>query len=116
MLAPRTIPIHPLGLVDYRSDAFADPSPIVSSQDHHGAPQKFPHTRAQLSAIARQHGGENDVEDDTGSRVSSAFLSKIVTLLVEEHEDQLKSALKDSYPGMDDDTVSFVLHYVLALR
>jgi hypothetical protein len=70
---------------------------------------KFPHTRAQLSAIARQHkpleSYDADNDGDEYGRISSSLVSKVVTLLDEEQEDELKTLLKDTY-GMDDEAVS----------
>lgn len=75
------------------------------------APTKFPHTRAQLSAIARQHrpivNYENDAEVEDHGRVDSSYVAKVVGLLDEEHEDELKSLLKATY-SMDDETVSVI--------
>jgi hypothetical protein len=69
---------------------------------------KFPHTRAQLSLIARQHkpldSVEGDVDGDDFSRVSPMLVSRVVALLVEEQEDELKAFLKKTY-DMDNDTV-----------
>ncbi|KAJ7695120.1 hypothetical protein B0H17DRAFT_930914 [Mycena rosella] len=68
----------------------------------------FPHTRAQLSAIARQYkplpgdGYDGEPEDDT--RVSTEFVEQIVALLVDEREDELKALLKAAY-GMDEEMV-----------
>ncbi|KAJ7281863.1 hypothetical protein C8J57DRAFT_1433618 [Mycena rebaudengoi] len=71
-------------------------------------PRPFPHTRAQLSAIARQYrpqdGPDPDTDFDDTSRVSSAFVERVVQLLVDEQEDELKMVLKHTY-GLDDDTV-----------
>ena len=68
----------------------------------------FPHTRAQLSAIARLYkpadSGDNDVETDD-SRVSSSLVAKVASLLDHEHEDELKALLKASFAGIDDDMV-----------
>jgi hypothetical protein len=73
---------------------------------------KFPHTRAQLVAIARQHrpldGYENDNEADDPGRVDSAYVAKVVGLLDGEHEDELKSLLKSTY-NVHDETVSLLL-------
>jgi hypothetical protein len=70
---------------------------------------KFPHTRAQLAAIARQHrpvdGYENDAEAEDHGRVDSSYVTKVVSLLDEEHEDELKSLLKGTY-SVDDEMVS----------
>jgi hypothetical protein len=69
----------------------------------------FPHTRAQLSAIARQYkplpSDAYDPEpDDDISRVSAEFVEQVVALLVDEREDELKAVLKSTY-GMDDEMV-----------
>lgn len=96
--------------------------------------QKFPHTRAQLAAIARQysaktHDSSNGTEsvfvnDHSGSalgladedgelnRVSTSFLNRVVALLVNENEDELKTLLKNSYHIDDDGGVSSAFHVV----
>lgn len=70
---------------------------------------KFPHTRAQLSAIARQHrpldSYDNDGETEDHTRLNSSYVTKVVGLLDEEREDELKALLKETY-NVDDDTVS----------
>jgi hypothetical protein len=77
---------------------------------HSGSPSeppttKFPHTRAQLSAIARQHKlldtYDNDNDGDDPPRVDPSYLTKVVGLLDEEHEDELKSLLKETYNVTD---------------
>lgn len=89
--------------------------PLTSSYDSDPASPlqydsipKFPHTRAQLSLIARQHkpldSVDSDVDGEEFSRVSPTLVSRVVALLVEEKEDELKVFLKKTY-GMDDDTV-----------
>lgn len=69
---------------------------------------RFPHTRAQLSAIARQNkpldNYDSDAEGEEYNRVSSSLVSRVVALLVDEHEDELKVLLKSTY-GMDEETV-----------
>lgn len=80
----------------------ADPKPDPNSL-------KFAHTRAQLSAIARQvkpgdpYEGEPDADDL--NRVPSTIVNKVVSLLVDEKEDELKALLKETYE-LDDETVS----------
>ena len=64
--------------------------------DDQSSPTKFPHTRAQLAAIVRQCNPSDEV--------SSSFVARVVSLLDEEHEDELKTLLKATY-GMDDETV-----------
>ncbi|KAJ3568150.1 hypothetical protein NP233_g5909 [Leucocoprinus birnbaumii] len=70
---------------------------------------KFPHTRAQLSAIARQYkpgdAYETEADVDDLNRVPSSLVNKVVSLLVDEKEDELKALLKETY-GLDDETVS----------
>lgn len=91
--------------------------PLISSYDslssdpsYDSSPSipKFPHTRAQLSLIARQNkpldSVDGDVDSDDFSRVSPTLVSKVVGLLIEEQEDELKAFLKKTY-GMDDDTL-----------
>lgn len=111
MLAPRTIPIPQPNLVDFGN--YSDSSPIsnTGSYDFNTLPQRFPHTRAQLAAIARQHKDsyDSDADDDIGSRLSSEFVSRIVSLLDAEHEEQLKAALRASYPGIEDEAVIIFL-------
>ena len=74
-----------------------------------GQVQRFPHTRAQLSAIIRQHrspleGYDADDGDDP-NRVSTALVTRVASLLANEQEDALKDILK-SECGVDDDMVS----------
>ncbi|KAG6856661.1 hypothetical protein H0H87_002038 [Tephrocybe sp. NHM501043] len=69
---------------------------------------KFAHTRAQLSAIARQHKPletyDNSADPEEFNRVSSSFVNRVVALLVDEQEEELKGLLQSTY-GMDDETV-----------
>lgn len=79
-----------------------------SNYDSSPSIPKFPHTRAQLSLISRQHkpldSVDSDVDGDDFSRVSPTLVSRVVGFLVEEQEDELKAFLQKTY-GMDDDTV-----------
>lgn len=72
------------------------------------ATPKFPHTRAQLSAIARQYkpldSYDSEAEGDEFGRVSSSFVNRVVAMLVDEQDDELKALLKETY-GIDEDTV-----------
>lgn len=74
---------------------------------------KFPHTRAQLSAIARHHKptDHHDAEPDADdlNRVPSSLVNKVVSLLVDENEDELKALLKETY-DLDNESVS--VHHV----
>ena len=88
---------------------FNDPSPtITSTADCPQPPQRFPHIRAQLAAIARQHkeSGEVELDDETGARISSEFVHKVVGFLDSEREDQLKALLTETHPSMDSESVS----------
>lgn len=74
---------------------------------------KFPHTRAQLCALARQHkpadNCEPELDADDLNRVPSSLVNQVVSLLVDEKEDELKTLLKETF-DMDDETVS--IHHV----
>lgn len=76
--------------------------------DYPQPPQRFPHLRAQLAAIARQHkeSGEIELDDETGSRIPSEFLHNVVESLDGEREEKLKSLLTETYPTMDSESVS----------
>ncbi|KAI6023747.1 hypothetical protein BKA83DRAFT_451638 [Pisolithus microcarpus] len=79
----------------------SDDSPNLAS-----VAQKFPHTRAQLAAIYRQHKGgplegyENN-DGDESTRISTSVVTKVVTLLGDEQEDKLKELLQTNF-GVDD--------------
>ena len=77
----------------------------------------FPHTRAQLFAIARLYkpadGSDNDADPDD-SRVSASLVAKVASLLDHEHEDELKVLLRATFSGIDDSMVrvlTFALVY-----
>jgi hypothetical protein len=85
---------------------------------------KYPHTRAQLSYIARQYkpsassGYDNNDNGDADNNLSSneaelngnkqgvsqALVNEAVSLLGEEKDEELKALLKETY-GMDDESV-----------
>lgn len=105
MLVPTTLQTNTL----LQFGNFNDQSPpIASTTDYSQPPQRFPHIRAQLAAIARQHkeSGEIELDDETGARIPSEFVHKVVEALDSEHEDQLKSLLIETYPSMDREFVS----------
>lgn len=105
MLVPTTLQTNTL----LQFGNFNDPSPtITSTADCSQPPQRFPHIRAQLAAIARQHKESNEIEldDETGARIPSEFVHKVVESLENEHEDQLKALLTETYPSMDGESVS----------
>ena len=101
MLAPPTIsiPLPSSNLSDTGSLSGQDPS----------APLKFPHTRAQLASLARQYKVPEVFEGDPDGddpRVDSALVGKVVTLLGNEREDELKSLLKETFGPIDEEDVS----------
>lgn len=73
------------------------------------APPKFPHTRAQLASLARQYKVPDVFEGDPDGddpRVDSALVGRVVMLLGNEREDELKSLLKDTFGPIDEEDVS----------
>ncbi|KAI0629184.1 hypothetical protein C8Q77DRAFT_1161369 [Trametes polyzona] len=77
----------------------------VHNDNDHSAPPRFPHTRAQLAAIARQYKPDayGDAESDV-SAISSSFVGRVVGLLDGEREDEVKSLLKDTFgPNIPED-------------
>lgn len=88
-------------------------SASLSSSGSSGA-NKFPHTRAQLSAIARQHKPsetyDSDAETEDYSKAPQSLVNKVVSLLVDEREDELKMLLKTTY-NMDDESAGIELIY-----
>ncbi|EAU90148.1 hypothetical protein CC1G_05686 [Coprinopsis cinerea okayama7 len=83
-------------------------TPYTSSTDSSGSASaaKFPHTRAQLAAIARQYKPadtyDGNIEVEEANRVPSSLVTKVVSFLVDEKEDELKAALKEAFPEMND--------------
>jgi hypothetical protein len=75
---------------------------------------KYPHTRAILTAIAASaklsdsEGLDADQDGNDGQRISPALVSRVVTLLQEEKEDELKDHLKQAF-SIPDTVVSDVL-------
>ncbi|PFH45911.1 hypothetical protein AMATHDRAFT_88609 [Amanita thiersii Skay4041] len=67
---------------------------------------KFPHTRAQLVAIARQYkpldNGESCVDGEDSKCVPHYILQRVIAMLADENEDDLKVLLKETF-SMDDD-------------
>ncbi|KAI0763743.1 hypothetical protein BD413DRAFT_606456 [Trametes elegans] len=73
--------------------------------DHEQGQPRFPHTRAQLAAIARTYKPDTygDSESDV-SAISSSFVGRVVNLLDGEREDEVKSLLKDTFgPSISED-------------
>lgn len=103
MLAPPpaiSVPFNTL----IRSD-----SPAISTPQELSAPPRFPHTRAQLTAIARQYRPLDNYDDDNedgSSRITSALVARVASLLESEREEDIKNLLKDSFgPNIEDDEV-----------
>ncbi|KAI0343140.1 hypothetical protein BDW22DRAFT_1428572 [Trametopsis cervina] len=103
MLAPPTISV-PFDHV-LRSD-----SPALSTPQEFSVPPRFPHTRAQLTAIARQYRPLDNYEDDNeggSTGISSALVARVASLLDAEREEDLKNLLKDSFgPSIDEEELS----------
>ena len=111
MLAPPTIsiPLPSSNLSDTGSLSGQDPS----------APPKFPHTRAQLASLARQYKVPEVFEGDPDGddpRVDSALVAKVVVLLSNEREDELKSLLKDTFGPIDEEDVSEIVSMPMVTR
>lgn len=88
-------------------------SPALSTPHELSAPPRFPHTRAQLTAIARQYRPLDNYEDDNESgsaSISSALVARVATLLDAEREEDLKNLIRDSFgPSIDDEEVCSLL-------
>ncbi|KAG5653332.1 hypothetical protein H0H81_001072 [Sphagnurus paluster] len=97
-----------MGTLSLPSTATFDSGFMSDSGADSSSMPKFPHTRAQLSAIARQHkpldNYDSDADGDDFNRVSSSFVNRVAALLADEQEDELKTVLKSTY-GMDDEMV-----------
>jgi hypothetical protein len=110
MLVPTTLQTNTL----LQFGNFSDPSPTTTSTTEcPQPPQRFPHIRAQLAAIARQHKdpGGIELDDDIGARMPSEFVHKVVESLDNEREDELKALLTETHPNMDSESVSVGMTY-----
>ncbi|KAF9785105.1 hypothetical protein BJ322DRAFT_1108566 [Thelephora terrestris] len=104
MLVPTTLQTNTL----LQFGNFSDPSPTTTSTTEcPQPPQRFPHIRAQLAAIARQHKdpGGIELDDDIGARMPSEFVHKVVESLDNEREDELKALLTETHPNMDSESL-----------
>ncbi|KAI0675432.1 hypothetical protein C8Q78DRAFT_1004405 [Trametes maxima] len=84
--------------------SFSDSGSLHNDHDQAGAP-RFPHTRAQLAAIARTYKPDTygDAETDA-SAISSSLVARVVGLLDAEREEDLKSLLNDIFgPGIHEE-------------
>ena len=86
--------------------SFSDSASLHNDHDQTGTP-RFPHTRAQLAAIARLYKPDaftGDAEGDHNS-ISSSLVARVVSLLDGEREDELKGLLKDMFGPIGEDEV-----------
>jgi hypothetical protein len=73
-----------------------------------GPPPRFPHVRAALNALAKQHKPlETDDDEVDHSRVSNDLLNQIAALLEEEDDEGLQTALKETFGVPSDEVSSF---------
>lgn len=79
-------------------------SAMTASTSLQSSTGKFPHTRAQLAAIARQFKLDDTESELDDNRLPQSLVNQIVSLLVDEKEDELKVLLKTTFT-MDDDSV-----------
>jgi len=113
-LLPRVSRFSALPLLTMPQSLTLPPAPIFESDDVSDSGsanqvQRFPHTRAQLLAIFRQHRGSSDSFDgdgdgDESSRISTSLVTKVAGLLANEQEDEVKALLKTTW-GVEDDMV-----------
>lgn len=72
-----------------------------------GGVGKFPHTRAQLSAFARQYKPNESYESeelDDYHKVPTSLVNEVVSLLTDERDDELQDLLKRMY-SMNEQSV-----------
>ena len=114
MLVPPTISVP----FDSANVTVRSVTPTISTPHELSAPPRFPHTRAQLTSIARQYrplDNYDDDNDDGSNRITSAFVARVASLLDEEREDELKTLLKDTFgPSIDDEDVRLTQCVVVA--
>ena len=87
--------------------SLSDSAALHNDLDHSVQP-RFPHTRAQLAAIARLYKPDAfaaDAEADPSNIISSSLVSRVAALLDGEREDDIKHLLKDMFGPMSDDEV-----------
>ncbi|TBU49245.1 hypothetical protein BD309DRAFT_852248 [Dichomitus squalens] len=79
-------------------------SASLHNEADHSAPPRFPHTRAQLAAIARLYKPDAFIGDTDGDQsISSSLIARVVSLLDAEREEELKSLLKDMFGPISDE-------------
>ncbi|CCM00379.1 uncharacterized protein FIBRA_02409 [Fibroporia radiculosa] len=101
MLAPPTISIP------VPSNDILRSGPVIGHEySSSSAPPKFPHTRAQLSAIARQYKPSDAYDGDPDGddpRVDANLVGRVSALLDGEQEDELKKLLQESFGAIDEE-------------
>ena len=100
--APSIALLRPTSSLSSLSDSAA----FHNDHEQQGQP-RFPHTRAQLAAIARLYkpdafAGESESEQNN---ISSSLVTRVVSLLDGEREDDLKHLLKDMFGPISEDEV-----------
>lgn len=89
----------------------AQPAPVPTADslaDLETSAPKFPHTRAQLAAIARLHKPDSFTGDPEGGELSSAnssLVARVVNLLDDEREDELKGLLRETFGPIGSEEV-----------
>ncbi|KAF8517959.1 hypothetical protein BU17DRAFT_49347 [Hysterangium stoloniferum] len=86
---------------------YSPPSDNEQSNTLAASATKYPHTRAILVAIAASvnpNSADTDQDGDEAHRISPALLSRVVSLLQEEKEEELKEQLKAAFsiPNTDE--------------
>lgn len=107
-----SVPLETTRPVSPWSTASAPSIPSVHREI--SAPPKFPHTRAQLTSIARQYRPSGDYDDDPDADdsglVTSGLVNRVASLLDSEREDELKILLKETFgPTIDDEEVGYLI-------
>ena len=76
----------------------SDSASLHNDHDNSASP-RFPHTRAQLAAIARLYKPDAVATDAEGDQnaISSSLVTRVVGLLDGEREDELKILLKNMF-------------------
>ncbi len=97
--------------------------PIVEAAASGNSSTKFPHTRALLSALARDYGTttrtsvkpaseHSDSEPDSGGEVdtfnSDNLVAQVIQLLDEDEEEKVKNLLKENFEITDETVRAFL--------
>ena len=85
--------------------SLSDSASLHNDTDPSSTP-RFPHTHAQLAAIARLYKPDAFLGDPDGDQnISPSLVARVVALLDAEREDELKGLLKDMFGPITDDEV-----------